>query len=310
MDKKKQSIAVAKLHYEADMSQQQIAEKLYLSRPTVSRLLQYAKEMGYVEIRVRDIVESMSDLEARLKRKYALDLVKVAPAVAEILQEQKKAMGQAAAELLSEMVTDGDIIGVGWGSTLYEMACRLPKKYLQDVTVVQLKGGISLNSKRTYAHEILELCAQAFGAVGRYLPLPVMFDTVKVKQIVERDKFIAQILDLGKKADIAVFTVGPASKDSTLFHLGYCIEAQEVKALCQRAVGDICSHFYDENGAICDANLDARTVGISLDDLKNKPKRLLVAGGHHKVEAIKAALLGKFSNALVTDRYTAELLLR
>ena len=62
-----QSIAVAKLYYESDMSQQKIAETMQLSRPTVSRLLRYAKEQGYVEIKIIDPTESMTALEDRLR---------------------------------------------------------------------------------------------------------------------------------------------------------------------------------------------------------------------------------------------------
>ena len=304
-----QSIAVAKLYYESDMSQQKIAEVLNLSRPTVSRLLRYAKEQGYVNIKISDPVESMAVLENRLQIKYGLEVVKVARASMETVIEQKKAIGKLAAEYLVNIVKDGDIIGIGWGSTLYEMAKRLPVKPLPHTKVVELKGGISLNSNKTYAQEILDLFTQAFSAEGRYLPLPVMFDTVEVKDIVYKDKFIKHILQLGRDANIAVFTVGSASEGSTIFHLGYFINEEERQRIASSAVGDICSRFYDADGKICEPDLDARTVGITLSDLKKKQSRILLAGGKHKVSAIKAALCGKFATALVTDQYTAKLLL-
>nr|WP_275935561.1 sugar-binding domain-containing protein [Clostridium autoethanogenum] len=37
---------------------------------------------------------------------------------------------------------------------------------------------------------------------------------------------------------------------------------------------------------------------------------MLVAGGSHKVEAIKGALKGKNANILITDKYTARKLLK
>lgn len=45
MDKDKQqlSVEVARLYYQSDYSQQEIANKLNISRPTISRLLKYAK---------------------------------------------------------------------------------------------------------------------------------------------------------------------------------------------------------------------------------------------------------------------------
>lgn len=309
MNKQEQSIAVAKLYYESDMSQQEIAKQLELSRPTVSRLLQYAKDHGFVEIKIHDPEESLAVLEGRLQERFHLKAVRVAASALATAEEEKKAMGKAAAEYLVQNVKDGDVLGVGWGQTLYAMSEFLPLRPLQNVTVVQLKGGISLNSNQTYAYEILNQCAKAFNGQGYYLPLPVMFDTVQVKELVEQDKFIKKILDLGRQANIAVFTVGPATDMSSIFHLGYYINDVERNYIEAHAVGDIVSRFYDAQGKICGAAIDARTVGISLDDLKAKEQRVLVAGGSHKIQAIRAALQGKFANVFITDQYTAKTLL-
>lgn len=301
-----QSIAVAKLYYESDMSQQKIAETMQLSRPTVSRLLRYAKEQGYVEIKIIDPTESMTALEDRLREKYRLDYVKIAAAPMETESEQKKAIGALAAEYLSDVIKEDDIVGVGWGEVLYEMAKRLPHKNMPHAKIVELKGGISLNNNRTYAQEILDLFTQAYSAQGYYLPLPVMFDTVEVKNIVSQDKFIRNILQLGRDANIAVFTVGSASKESTIFHLGYYINDEECQFIQKHAVGDVCSRFYNEQGEICAPHVDERTVGISLEDLKAKPQRLMLAGGKHRLPAIRAALKGGFATAFITDQYTAK----
>ena len=53
-EKDKLSIEVAELYYQLNYSQQQIANQLEISRPTVSRLLQYAKDRGYVQIKISD----------------------------------------------------------------------------------------------------------------------------------------------------------------------------------------------------------------------------------------------------------------
>ena len=45
-DKDQLAINIAKLYYYSEFSQQKIARKLGLSRPSVSRLLKYAKDQG------------------------------------------------------------------------------------------------------------------------------------------------------------------------------------------------------------------------------------------------------------------------
>lgn len=77
-DKDKLAINVAKLYYRSDFSQQKIAQELGVSRPSISRLLQYAKDKGYVNIQIVDPVEDMSIMEQRLKDKLHLKDVKIA----------------------------------------------------------------------------------------------------------------------------------------------------------------------------------------------------------------------------------------
>lgn len=306
MDNRKDalSIKVAKLYYESDYSQQQIAIKLKISRPTVSRLLQYAKEKKYVQISIADPLEDSNNLEKALLDKYGLEDVKISYTPLNTRDEIKKAISEKAAEYLYDISKDGDIIGVSWGRTIYNIALKLKPKSLKGTQIVQLKGGISHSQSNTYAYEIMELFSEAYSTVGRYLPLPLMFDSVQMKEMVENDRNIKRILDLGKQANIAVFTVGTVNDDALLFRLGY-INEKDKNILKQTAVGDICSRFFDSNGELCNKELDSRTVGINLDELKNKEKRILVAGDQRKIAAIKAALIGKYANILITDQYTA-----
>lgn len=307
-NKNRLSIDVAKLYYKSDYSQQQIANKLNLSRPTVSRLLQYAKDKGFVQINISDPIEDNISLEEKLCKKYNLDVVKIAYSPLNTSSEIKKSISMKAAEYLYEIAKDGDIIGVSWGTTIYKMALNLKHKALKGVQIVQLKGGISHSQNNTYAYEVVELFSEAFSTVGRYLPLPVMFDTVQIKELIERDKHIRNILDLGRQANIAVFTVGTVKDDALLFRVGY-IDEKDREIIQKKAAGDICSRFFDLNGNICDKDLDERTVGIKLEELKEKEKRILVAGSQRKITAIEASLRGGFANILVTDQYTAEELL-
>lgn len=308
-NKDRLSINVAKLYYQSDYSQQQIADELKISRPTVSRLLRYAKEKGFVQINIADPVENNISLESDLMNKYALEAVQIAYAPLNTTEEIKKSIGIKAADYLYNVTKDGDIIGVSWGTTLYAVALNLKHKALKGVQIVQLKGGITHSTNNTYAYEVVELFSEAFSTVGRYLPLPVMFDTVKIKNLIEQDTHIKKILDLGRQANIAVFTVGSVKDDALLFRLGY-INANEKKILQQNAAGDVCSRFIDINGNICSRQLDERTVGINLRELKQKEKRILVAGSSRKISAIKAALSGKVANVLITDQYTAQELLK
>lgn len=110
---------------------------------------------------------------------------------------------------------------------------------------------------------------------------------------------------MGKRANIAIVTVGPASDESILFHLGYYINEKDRELLSKKAAGDLCSRFYDDKGQIVDEELYNRTVGIRLEEFRKKETRILVAGGKEKLRAIHAALKAGYMNTLITDQYTA-----
>ncbi|MEY8000482.1 sugar-binding transcriptional regulator [Clostridium sp. Mt-5] len=311
MDSEKQqlSIEAARLYYKSDYSQQEIASQLGISRPTVSRLLQYAKDKGFVKIDIVDPFDDLDKMSHQLREKYELKDVRVVFSPKDDYELIRQYIGKEAAEYLSEILKNGDILGVSWGTTMYEVAKNLQSQNLKGIEVIQLKGGISYSEVNTYAFETMELFAEAFHTVPRYLPLPVIFDNATVKEMVENDRNIKSIIEMGTYANIAIFTVGTVRDEALLFRLGYLNESEK-KRLKREGVGDICSRFFNENGKICDEEINNRTIGISLENLKKKEKSILVAGGSHKIKAIRGALKGKNANILITDKYTARKLLK
>ncbi|MGG0644630.1 sugar-binding transcriptional regulator [Sporosarcina gallistercoris] len=306
--KKQLIIEAARLYYQFDYTQLSIAEKLGISRPTVSRLLQQAKSYGYVKIDIIDPFRDNDELEKSLQQKYQIEEVKIAYSAEEDEQELLQAMSVKAAAYLHDVVKDGDVLGVTWGRTMYRVANSLRKKDVKGVEVIQLKGGIGLSDVNTYDSETVYKFAEAFHTVPRYLPLPVLVDTPEVKAVIESDRYLHRLIELGKQANIAVFTVGTVDNDSMLFRLGY-LTAEEKTLLHKEAIGDICSRFFKSTGEICESGINDRTIGIQLEELKQKEKSILVAGGSRKVEAIHGALLGGYANVFITDQYTAQALL-
>jgi deoxyribonucleoside regulator len=302
-------IEVAKLYYQFDLSQQKIAEKLGISRPSVSRMLQQAKEQGIVQINIFDQSEGSERLANSLKKKFALKHCIVVPVPDYNEEIIKIELGKTAAHYLGEIVQHGDIIGTTWGTTLYEMAQHVVPKNVKDVSVVQLNGGVSYSETNTYAPEILHYLSQAYQTSPHFLPLPAVVDHPVVANAIISDRHIKRVLNLGKQSNIALFTVGEFTKESTLFKAGYFSleDFEDLKA--QNAVGDICSRIFDNNGNICNKELDERTIGIHLTDLIEKPYSILIAGGMEKIDAIIGAIKGRFTNVLITDQNTAQILL-
>ena len=71
--------AVARMYYEYDMNQSQIAKALGISRPLVSVLLSEAKACGIVTITINDITMNTEKMEERLKTRFLLHDVILVP---------------------------------------------------------------------------------------------------------------------------------------------------------------------------------------------------------------------------------------
>lgn len=301
-------VQIAKLYYQLDYSQQEIAKKLGISRPTVSRFLQQAKNEGIVQIKITDPQENSANYAQQLKEKFQLKDAIIVHTPQYEDRIVKNYLGEATAEYLYSTVKDGDTIGVTWGSTLYEVAKRLQTKYVINVNVVQLNGGVSHSETNTFASEIVHLFGKAFNTSPYLLPLPAIVDHVVVKQAIEADRHISKVLELGKEANIAVITVGAPTSDSLLIRTKY-FNDDELKIIYTKAAGDICSRYIDIHGQICSPELNSRTIGIDLEELRKKEKTILVAGGPKKVEGIYGALQGQYAGVLITDQFTAQALL-
>lgn len=301
-------IEAAKLYYLLDYSQQDIADKLGVSRPSVSRFLQQAKEEGIVQIKILDPYEDSEKIADELEKAFNLKKVIVASVPKYDETTVKKYIGEMAAIYLNEVVNSEDVIGVSWGTTIYQVAKSLKHKHLKNVTVVQLNGGVSHSKVNTHAAEIIDLFGKAFNTNPYYLPLPAIVDHLAVKQAVEADRNIGKVMELAKNSNIAVFTVGIPSSNSVLIQAKYFSE-EDLKIIQNNAVGDICSRFINCDGDIFYEDLNSRTIGIELSELKKKKRSILVAGGPNRVDAIYGAIRGGYANTLVTDKITANLLL-
>lgn len=302
-------VEVAKMYYLFNYSQQEIAKKLGVSRPTVSRLLDQAKQDGVVHIKICDPTEDVNNLATRVKEAFKLKdcIVTSVPAYEDTHIKAK--VGEAAAEYLYSIVKNGDTIGITWGTTLYQLSQQLNPKSVHDVEIVQLNGGVSYSELNTHASDIINGLATAFHTTPHFLPVPAVVDHPVVKQAIVADRHINKVLELGRKANIAIYTVGEAGEQSTLMRAGYFLDTDVETLKKNETVADICSRFIDINGHISNQSLNDRTIGIELSHLAQKEYSILVAGGNKKVEGILGALNGNYANVLITDQYTAKALL-
>ena len=300
---------VAILYYKNDMTQNDIARRLGISRQSVGRALQRARELEIVRIEIDAGEGYEADLETLLETHFKLKEAIVVLPDTDTDEALKQAIGKGAAEFMQRRIASGSVIGMAWSTTIYELVQHMQPTSTEGVTVVGLIGASHGTSYPTHAEFILHRMAEMCGGTPMLLAVPAVVERPEIKTSLLSDSRIAEIFDLARHADIAVFGIGDLSLNSSPFKAGDVTEAMLHRIKAEGAVGDVCGQFIDSAGVPFDPDLSERTIGIELGILRTLNLSVAVAGGERKVDAILGALHGKYCNVLVTDQGTAKRIL-
>ncbi len=302
-------IEIARLYYRENLSQQQIADRLSLSRPTVSNALKRCRAEGIVEIRIRAPDSPAVELAGALASRWGLAHARVVdPGPDEAAR--RRHMGHAAAVYLTSQLGPTTRIGLSWGTTLYEVVEQLALSPHPGATVAQLIGALGAGNPCCDGFELARRLAEKLG--GRYsvIQAPAIVGSAALKRLLVREPAIRDALRAAARCEIALTGISadePAH--NALVRAGY-LDPAEAEALCrQGAVGHACGWHFDAAGRLLDTALHARVVGLPLAELRRIPCVIGVAGGPEKVTAIAGALRGGFLDVLVTDTTTARAVL-
>ncbi|WP_195909675.1 bifunctional sugar-binding transcriptional regulator/dihydroxyacetone kinase subunit DhaK [Rhizobium tubonense] len=291
------------LYYEDGMTQGDIADVMGISRATVNAYLAEARERGIVNIAIEPARLASLTVAQELKRHFGLADCLVVPSE-DNARPLIDRIGVAGAQALRKLLKSGDTIAVSWGRTVLAIGERASVPGLQDVTVVQATGGTRASFGYTP-----ELCAAAIaGAVnGKLINIsaPAIVSAPDIRDMLLRETLIESQFEALSGANKILFGISSLRPNSTIHTSGFFESVSLQQYLAKNAVGVVSGRFIDGHGRPVDGPLDDRTIGISLDMLKNIGLRIAAAGGFDKVPAILAALRGGYVNVLITDAATA-----
>ena len=299
---------VSRLYYLEDCTQREIAERFRISRPTISRLLKRAREEGIVQISV-NAGEGHYELERRLEVQYGLQealIVDFDPAYSrpEML---KRALGRAAAEYFQRTLQEGDRIGVSWSATMQMMMQALQPVHAKDIRIVQTLGSVNPSTGTdALAAELSHSLARHVGGAYTMLPAPGIVDDSNTRAVLMADSNLQAALALFSQLTVAYTGISALETNLVFRRLGGFIDDDIYRSIRDAgAVGDIGLRFFDRDGRPVRTVLDDRVIGITLDELRQVPRAVGIAGGQQKTGAIATALRGGLVNVLITDLSTA-----
>lgn len=299
-------LLAAELYYLYRFSQQEIATRMGISRPWVSKLLKRAEEIGMVKVEVLTPSAGVIKLEEELKKKYGLLNAKVVKSFSQ--EDTLKNAGKAAANYVLSVLQSKDTIGVSWGRSLAAMADEFTEVYYPGVSVVPIIGGLGINPE-FLSNQIAAKIASALGAKSFLLHAPAFTVGKAERDVFLKDPSIGSIISKCENVTIALTGMG-VLRGSTMHKVGYIPDKAIEELDSIGAVGDIALRFIDADGRIVSHSIHDSLVASDLNAVRKRAKQIVgVASGIHKVSVIRAALKGKWLDVLITDYDTATELL-
>lgn len=303
-DEIRKIVQIAHQYYEQKLTQQEIAENFGISRPTIAKLLKTAIDENIVSINIIDPFETSIELSEKLSACLSLRNCVVVPGKLERISIIRRNIAFAAIDYLYKEIQPGDLIGVGWGRTLYQFSERIESYPVENVMFVPLLGGIGQVKQSLQVHNIIQNISEAFEGTWVQYHMPGVLDRKSIRDQLLSDSKTQEMLRYWENMTKAVVGIGesPLSNDAIFKDT---IGEDECEALIQQdAVGDICMRFYNPDGEPVDYK-NLGVMSIKLSELVKVPEVIAVAGGLQKVKAIIGASYAKYITTLITDENTA-----
>jgi DNA-binding transcriptional regulator LsrR (DeoR family) len=305
---------VAELYYEDELTQEQIASRLHVSRSSVSRLLKEAKEWRVVEINVHSPLKTATALQERIGRRLDLRECLVLaepgrspdhnPAVV-TAEGFEDLVAILAARYLQAAITDDTIVGVGWGETV---ARTVTKRYLRaktGVRIVQMMGSAGGSHYTDDGAYTASRLAQKLQGTAHYLYAPMVVADRDVREGLQRDPHIRITLDLAQRASVTLVAIEALNDTCAMYKSRYLSDADLEYLQSSGAVGVICGAYVSLSGDVCNVEISQRTIAVDADTMRKVPTRVGLACDPAAAPACVGAARAGLVNVLITDEQTA-----
>lgn len=300
---------VAWAYHVEGMTQENVAQKLGVTRLRVNRALSEARARGLVRVTFNTAFAACAELEAALTARFGLKKAYVAPSPSDP-EDVQMIVGAALGNLLSEVAARPEVktLGMSWGGTLNLATRFMAAMDRPDLEVISVMGGLTRGSDLN-SFEITRRLADLLAAQHSYFPAPLFADSRASRDTILKLDVFREVLEKLRRVDVLVMAAGDVSQRSLMMRDGLPMDITMADLLAAGAVGDVLGTVVDAEGHPIDHPINERVLGICIEDLARIPDVVLAAGGTHKLGIIRAVLRRQVVDTLVTDAGTARALL-
>lgn len=306
-EKHRKMLKIVTMYYEQSLTQAEIAKKIGLSRPVISKMLQQAKELGIVSIVIKDESALTTKLALQLEEKYQLkEAIVVTSSEQQSDKQIQKEVSRSAAYFLTNQLKEKMSIGLSWGTTLADVIEEMPFSSFPTIEVCPLVGGVSSEHLYFDTNHLVFQLSTKINSRCRYFYAPAFAESIELAKVLEKTQLIGQALEAARNVDLAIIGVGNPNKQSTWEQLGY-LNKEDLQTIVETHVkGDAVASLFDKNGRTVNNEISSRLIGIKVEELKNIPDVMIIGSGKEKAASIKPLLRSHSCSILVIDQQLAE----
>lgn len=275
---------VARLYYEEGLSQAEIAGRMKVSRPLISRMLHEAREWGIVEIRIHSQAPESEELLAKASAFGLKGGVFIQKAEDDNITN--RLIGESVLKLIDQL--GGGRIGLGWGHVIGMIVSILEERTPENSSITDVSpmaGNSGISIRHYHSNENVRIFAQQTMAQGHYLYTPALAETRQELERLLQTQQYRSIMQEWKALDIALVNIGvhPSTPD-------FATSARFGKLLTERhAVGRMIAYFFNEEGEIIFSDQDY-SIQIPLDTLVGARHVIGICSANVTPAALRGAL--------------------
>ncbi|MGB7604566.1 MAG: sugar-binding domain-containing protein [Lutisporaceae bacterium] len=302
-------IRAAELYYQQGLSQNAIAEILCTSRPTVSRILEEARELGIIEIIIHSPIKKNAELSKSLRTAFNLkDAIVVSGSFDYDTALQK--CSTAAAHFLNSILENNNTIGISWGPAINYLCDSIEPHEYYNINVIQMVGCLGTGNPSI---DGLELAMKISGKLkGTYSNIyaPAFVDNETVYSYLIAEPQIESTLKKALNVDIVLTGIGSLyDSASTLQRSGYLTENERQNLLSKGGVGHLLARIFDANGN--EIPIEGKyVISTPLDALRSPKWSIGICASEMKAISVLAAIRAGYINTLISDEALANKLLK
>ena len=297
-------VEVVKLYYLENLTQNEIAKELNMSRPSISKMLNEAKESGIVTISINSPFSEGEVLLERIIEKYNLKSGEIISDKGENIPNDES-LYRVGIEFLCKNLNGVKNFGLGWGNLIEELLVHLDEGKISNLKgkIVPLIGNINLPFRGYHANELVRIFSEKTKITPLYLFSPACLTSLQEQEVIKNLENYQDIEKHWENLECALIEIcsHPTVPDmATAVRFGKKLNEE-------KAVGNILAYYYDKNGKIIEGENDF-TIQVPLEKLKKVKKVIgIVSSKTNKNAVIGALNLGIFTHIVISERIAREL---